>query len=221
MGNDANGRYISDASINLQSGIDLHPGGRFTATTKALLQAVNADLRFDGMEILVTADNSRWIFSAASALADTTSNLVITPTNGTGAWLRVDRHVALKLAIAFGNADADVLFAMPASGFRLMLQSVFWEVTTSFAGGSSSAIGISSATAPHDTKGDLLGGSGGDVAAMLVSTTAMTQGTIGVSYSSAPKMAVLEPAATLRFDRITSAFTSGAGFVHAVGRLIA
>ena len=109
---------------------------------------------------------------------------------------------------------------MPA-GFTLEFEKFFWEVTADFTGGSSSAIGVSSADAPHSTQGDLLGGAAGNVLAELTAAIGYTQGTIGVSYSAAPKLAVLVATDTVRFDRITSAFTAGAGFVHAVAHRIA
>ena len=127
--------------------------------------------------------------------------------------------VHLKLPIAAADADAKVLYTVP-KGLALLIEQAFWQVTEDWTGGSSSAIGISSDTAPHDTKGDLLGGAAGDVLASLTAAIGYTQGTIGVSYSAAPKLVVLAAESTVRLDRITSAFTAGAGFVHLVGRFL-
>jgi hypothetical protein len=92
----------------------------------------------------------------------------------------------------------------------------YWEVTTGFTGGSSSAIGISSSNSTgHTTKGDLLGGSGGDVAATLVA--GYPSGTIGADIAAGLMMVAAD---TVRFDRITSAFTAGAGAAHLVGFLV-
>lgn len=143
--------------------------------------------------------------------------LVLPPAVGSGYWQRSGSLLHVKLPIGFALADAAVLFTTPV---RLLLEQAFWEVTTDFAGGSSSAIGLSGSVAPHTTKGDLLGGATGDVAAALTAAIGVTQGTIGVSFSAAPKMAVLEAGSAVRFDRITDAFTSGAGFVHLACRLI-
>ncbi len=128
--------------------------------------------------------------------------------------------VHLKLAIGFGTADAAVLATVPA-GYALTLGKLWWEVTTSFTGGSSSAIGVSSDDTDYATKGDLLGGATGDVLATLVSTGRVHKGgTIGAKFGS---NGIVQVAAgkVLRFDRITSAFTAGAGFVHVEGRLVA
>lgn len=123
----------------------------------------------------------------------------------------------LKLPFDSTTPDGAVLYTVP-TGKRLLVEQAYWEITTPFTGGSSSAIGVSSDVAPHDTKGDILGGATGDVAATLVA--GQTQGTIGASFSAAPKLVVLEPGAKIRFDRITSAFTAGAGFLHLIGRLL-
>lgn len=214
------GTFIAMYSREIVSGVYMSNSGKVFASTKATLKTLPAAARFDGLEALVLADNSRWVFRSASALVDVTDNLVLSPSAGSGAWLRADKAISMAFAIAFGTADAAALFTMPASGFRLRADQVYWEITTSFAGGTNSAIGVSASIAPHSTKGDLLGGSGGDVAAAITSTIGVTQGTIGVSYSAAPKIVVLEPTAVVRYDRIVDVYTSGAGFVHIDGVLI-
>lgn len=124
----------------------------------------------------------------------------------------------LKLPISFATADAAVLFTVP-DGQRALIEATFWEPTADFTGGSSSAIGLSSSNAKHNTKGDLLGGASGDVAAALQEADGVGTGTIGANLSS-DAIVVLEAGDTIRFDRITSAFTAGTGFAHVVGRLI-
>ena len=203
-----------DTGRRIQPLVSFHP--QLTAATKAALKALPADLRMDGMQAVVSADGSRWVFSGASTAADTTDHLVLTPDAGSGRWLRTDQTVPIKLPIGFATADAATLFTVPA-GFRLQLDPLFWEVTADWTGGSSSAIGISSADAPHETKGDLLGGATGNVLADLTAAIGKTQGTKGVSFTTTPPgVVVLEATDTIRFDRITSAFTAGAGFVHAI-----
>lgn len=134
-----------------------------------------------------------------------------------GTWLRnVPSNFALKVAVAFGLLDAAVLLTVPTSR-RLLIERVFWEITTGFTGGTSSAIGISADTAPNNTKGDILGGASGDVAAALV--VGLKGGTIGAKFGS-NGVVVLEPGVKVRFDRITSAFTAGAGYVHLCGRVL-
>lgn len=115
--------------------------------------------------------------------------------------------VTVKVAVSKDNADADVIYTIPA-GHRLRLARSYWHVTTPFTGGASSAIGVSSSNAAYATKGDILGGASGDVLAGL---TAGFKGTAGAKMgANAP--VILEPGDTLKFDRITSAFTAGAGY---------
>lgn len=122
---------------------------------------------------------------------------------------------SLHLAIDATMTDGTVLYTVP-QGQSLLIEDAFWDVTTPFSGGSSSAIGVSSNTAPASAKGAILGGASGDTAATLGST-GKKQGTAG----SAMATDVLLPAgATIRLDRITSAFTAGAGFVDIVGRFV-
>src|SRR3954466_4354256 len=65
----------------------------------------------------------------------------------------------LTFPVDFNKADAAVLFTVPSApaGLRLQVTRCFWEVTTPFTGGASSAIGLSSSNASYNTKGDLLG----------------------------------------------------------------
>jgi len=179
-------------------------------TTTALLAAIPAEERQDQMTCLCTADNSNWMFSAASSAADTASTLAVAPSAGSGAWLRIDKLVDIKVAVAFGTADAAVLFTVP-TGFRLRPTRPWWEVTADFTGGSSSTIGMSSSNAAYATKGDLQGGASGDALAAL--TAGIRGGTVGAKVASLG-LVVLVAGDTVRFDRITSAFTAGTGFAH-------
>jgi hypothetical protein len=191
-----------------------------TVADRTALAGLNKAARADGMLCIVASDRSEWVFTQASSAVDTTQNLVVTPTDAAGgAWLRVDSYIDLKLAIAFGTADAAALFTVP-TGFIVRFGRLFWEVTTSFTGGASSAIGVSSTNANFNTKGDLLGAAGGDVAATLVSTGSPYKGgTLGAKYGS-NGIVVLVAGDVLRYDRITSAFTAGVGFVHAEAQII-
>ena len=133
------------------------------------------------------------------ALAD---QLIAAQANGLPFWL--------ALPIAFGTADAATLFTVP-TGFRMFVHRALWEVATGFTGGVSSAIGVSSDATGFSTKGDILGGASGDVAATLVAGIA--GGTLGAKFAS-NGVIVLSAGKILRFDRITSAFTAGSGLVH-------
>ena len=183
--------------------------------TIAALVALAADAveRVHGNEILVDEDQSRWRFHESSTVADASGNLVRTPTYGTGRWLRIPGTIDLSLPVTFETADGAVLFTVPA-GARLILGRGYWDVTTGFTGGSSSAIGIAG-PAPHDTAGDLLGGSSGDVAATL--TVGVKLGTIGTDTAAG---VMLKAGDTVTFERITSAFAAGAGRARFVAHLL-
>jgi hypothetical protein len=185
------------------------------ATLAALIAlAATHPAHVAGNVVLVDADGSEWVYSPTSALtAD--SIFVATPTYAAGRWLRKTGTVDLKMAIAFGTSDAAVLATLPA-GARFLLRRGYWEITADFTGGSSSAIGASSSGTGYTTKGDLHGGSSGDVAASL--TAGVRAGTIGADVAAG---VLLVAGDTVRFDRITSAFAAGSGFLHLVGELVA
>lgn len=116
---------------------------------------------------------------------------------------------AIKVPVDFNTADAAVLFTVPV---RSRMIAAYWEVTTPFTGGAASTIGVSSSQAPYTAKGSVHGGAAGDATATLVA--GVMQGTQGSAVTAGNKVVMLEAGSTLRFDRITSAFTAGAGFVH-------
>lgn len=188
-------------------------------TTLAALKAVGADDRAHGMQA-VLADGSRWWFHSSSALtADDV--LVVAPTAGSGRWLRAVGFALLELAFTFATADAAVLLTVPA-GAKLQLLEPAWKSDVSLTGGSSSAIGLSSNKTGFTAKGALLGGAAGDVAATLVAATTLTMGTIGSGFDTLAKRRVIwEPTETIRFDRITSAFTAGSGKAVVAANVIA
>lgn len=188
--------------------------------TRTALAAIAAGSRADGDIVIIDQDGSQWYFASASALAaDGLSvegcNIVIVPGAGSGRWLRKDSIFVAKIPIAFGTADAAQLMLVPAGYSVKIVDDPSWDVTTGFTGGSSSAIGISSSNTGSSTKGDLLGGASGDVTATLGSA-GVKQGTVGAKMGSFANRRACRIEATeyLRFDRITSAFTAGAGFVN-------
>jgi 3-hydroxyisobutyrate dehydrogenase-like beta-hydroxyacid dehydrogenase len=142
---------------------------------------------------------------------------VVAPTAGTGVWVRVDTEVDLGFAFDFNKADAAVLYTVPTNAI-LHVRRGYWKVTTSFTGGASSAIGLSSSNAAYNTKGDLLGGAAGDVAAALTSGAPVRPGTIGAKTAAG---VFLVGGDTIRFDRVTSAFTAGVGEAHLICDILA
>lgn len=117
----------------------------------------------------------------------------------------------LKLAVDFTKADAAVLYTVPV-GLKFRVARAFWENTIAWTGGSSSAIGLSSSNAGYNTKGDLQGGSGGDLTAAM--GTGYKGGSAIGAKLVAPGVVVLVAGDTIRFDRIASVYTAGAGFAH-------
>lgn len=139
-------------------------------------------------------------------------------TNAAGTWERNGSDMfSCKIPIDYTLADATVLYTVP---IRARLIAAYWEITADWTGGSSSAIGLSSSKAPHNTKGDIHGGASGDVAATLVASAGVVRGTQGLSVTATPFVVVLEAADTIKFDRITSAFTAGTGYVHLEWRVV-
>lgn len=187
---------------------------------RAALAAVAAAVRQDGQTVLVRSDGSLWTFIAAETASidgatTATSHLVIAPDAGTGRWVRARTSFTMKIAIDKTMTDAAVLCTVPAGYCLKIADDPHWDVVTGWTGGSSSAIGISTSNAAGSTKGDILGGASGDVTATL-GTAGIKAGTIGGKMGTvANRRALLLVAAdTLRFDRITDAFTAGAGYVE-------
>lgn len=213
---------IEDGFVYLQQGLAVSgPTGASIGASessgvadKAALQAIPAASRHDGMLVMVRADGSLWRFDAASTLtSDEGEELAIEPDAGAGCWLAADKAKVLKLPFSFADADAHALLTVPAGFVLRLIGCPFWDVTTSFAGGSSSAIGVSTDVTGYDTKGDLLGGAAGDVEAGL--TAGVRAGTLGGELNDNVGFAALAliEGDVIRYDEITSAFTSGAGFV--------
>lgn len=192
-------------SPNLRDILHLQTG----LASLAELKALPARYLYDGLQARVLGGGA-WRYSAASVLVND-DLLVVEPTSEAGAWIREGAFVDLKLAISSANTDAQVLYTVPA-GFELWVPGSAWEVTADWTGGSSSAIGLSSSSTFFATKGDLLGGAAGDVLATLVAAGRKYKGTIGADVGKPGS--TLVGGDTIRFDRITSAFTAGAGFAH-------
>lgn len=181
---------------------------------RAALSAVTAASRAAGQVVMVLSDRSTWVFDAAgTATEDEAQELIVEPDAGAGQWLRADAAFIARIPVGFGDADGAAIFTVPA-GFALRLIGLpFWDITTAFTGGTSSAIGVSTSITGYDTKGDILGGASGNVLADL--TAGIQAGTLGGElddHVGLQALALVE-GDELQFDRITSAFTAGAGFV--------
>jgi len=182
------------------------------------LKAIAASSRFTGLRVLVTADGSKWKFSATSPLTGD-DLLAATPAAGTGVWLREEGTVDLSMAITSATTNNQVLLTLQ-SGQRLRPADFYWETTLAWSGGSSSGIGLNSNKTGFSTAGDLLGNTLGDVAATLV--TGVTAGTVGGGFDTVTKRhnAIFVSGDTIRFNRVVSAYTTGAGNAHAIVDLL-
>ncbi len=189
--------------------------------TLAQLKAQNVNQQLPNIEDLVLSDDSVFFYHPTSSL--TPDDIFVVAPDAIGGVAQPGRYlrspgmmVDIKMPIAFGTLDAAVLATIPTNA-QLMVVRGYWEPTADWTGGTSSAIGLSSSQAPYNTKGDLLGGASGDVAATLVASAVVTPGTIGADIAAG---VILKGGAAIRFDRIASAFATGAGFAHLVGMLI-
>jgi hypothetical protein len=176
--------------------------------TKALLVAELATDRLDGNQYNVESGGA-WQYIAAGTAVDASQNMVLAPYDGVGCYVLMPGELDLTLPFTFATADATVLFTVPTNA-RIEILRGFWQVTTGFTGGASAAIGASSSNAGYATKGDLLGGAAGDVAATLVVGNTIP-GTVGAKFAGG---VILVAGDTIKFNAITSAFTAGAGYLH-------
>jgi hypothetical protein len=189
--------------------------GASTVATRTALKALAAADRYNGQLVLVQEDGSLWRFNSTSTqVEDTADELVQGPSAGTGKWIRADKAFILKVPVSYANTDALAIETIPAGMTLKLTAHPFWEITTGFDGGSSSANGISTSLTGFDTKGDLLGGASGELTA-AIGTAGIKAGTEGGELNDLTGFkAMLFVAGTeIRYDRITSAYTAGAGFV--------
>lgn len=192
-----------------------------SVATMAALTALGAAApeRTHGNIIDVDADGSRWYWHSTSTL--TSDGILVQAADdapSAGRWLRAPGRVALDLPFTYATADGATLLTIP-TGAVFKLDSAHWRITTGLTGGTASAIGVASTGAT--TAGDILGGASGDVAATL--TAGRKAGTVGALMDSDSELHDRLYVATnaFTFERITSAFTAGAGYVVLVGDLIA
>lgn len=182
------------------------------------LKAIPDANRADGMMVNVQTGTGggveTWIFNATSTATDATESLVAQPAAGSGRWLFLGGTCTLTIPVTFATADNAVIYTVPV-GARLHPRESWWDVGTSWTGGSSAAIGVHASVSGYSTKGDILGGAGGDVLATLVSTATRMTGTEGTKLATRTLGRLIMVAAdTLNFDRIVDAFSAGAANVR-------
>lgn len=199
------------------SWIGILPNVTSVATVTAL-KAIAATGRYNGLIVLIRDSQSLWQFHSTSALTGD-DFLAIAPTAGTGRWLRVPGTVDISIPVTSATADAAILMTLQA-GMRMIPRKLYWDTSITWSGGASSTIGISSTKTGFSTKGDLLGGAAGESGGVLV--PGIAPGIIGVGLDSVAKQwsAVFVSGDTFRFDRVTSAFTTGASNAHVVASLL-
>ena len=200
---DANGRY---RSVFESAGL----------LTVAQLKAIQPEAEDNGKIVQISTGNF-YVYDADSILTGDDA-LVIAPTNGPGLYLlAAGYNFDLAVAVAFGKADAAAHLTSPNTAFLAALGRSYWEVTADWTGGTASTIGASLSAAPHSTKGDVIGGSAGDADATLVAAGGKLLGTIGTDVAGG---ILWKGNVAVRHDRITSAFTAGAGYIHLIGRML-
>jgi len=187
-----------------------------TGLTAGQMTALKPSQRVAGMPARVGSLNYSW--NATSVLtADGVMVAAADDAPAAGRWLLQPGQLAdLVLPITFATADAAVLLTVP-TGAAIKLVDAWWEVTGAWTGGTSSAIGVSSDNGDLSTKGDILGGAGGDLLAGLV--VGEFQGTTGAVDLATNPIAGLVATEIVRFDRIVSAFTAGTGNVHILAHI--
>jgi hypothetical protein len=190
----------------------------YSVSALAGLKAIATADRVHGQQVLID-NGKRYRFRSDGALTGD-DQLVVTPDAGTGRWQLLEGAVTLAIPFTSATADAAILYTFP-TGSIFQLLTAFYVVSTTFAGGTNSGIGVSSSNLTgFTTKGDIIAET---VAAALVSTAAVTPGTIGAVMDTLTeqKTAIFTAGKTIRHDRTTSAFTSGAATLYCSGILIA
>jgi hypothetical protein len=182
-------------------------GAKVRPNQLALVQNPVSSLNYSGP--------STYQWQVGYAGSDATAQLVVDPgAGGTGKWVCVDKYFNMHFTnITFATADAAVLFTVP-TGFRLAPWRFFMETGNAWSGGAG-AIGVSSSNAAFNTKGDLMGGAAGDVAANM--GAAGFHGTIGTkmaaSYTTRPPV-VLVAGDTIRWDVVVAGYNAGNGILN-------
>ncbi len=198
------------------------------AASKTELKGVLSTDLYEGDLLRLATNGNAWRWSALSVAADATENLVLVPADlaasaayisnpllAPGRWLLQPGVVDIALPFTYATANNAVLWTAPV-GSLLLLDHAYWEVTTGFTGGSSSSLGVNTSNASGSSAGDVLGGSGGDIAATLV-TGAVIHGTIGGKTAAGIFVVAAD---TIKFNRIVDAYAAGVGIAHVLAKLL-
>ncbi len=171
----------------------------------AAVEALKAEMH-DGV-ILVNGTPFIWI--PASTANDSTKQVSIRPTaidsGDPGRFEILGRSFALNMAVTYQTANDAVLFTVP-TGFRLVVQRLFYRVSDGFVN-ASGRVGASSSNAAYNTAGDLIGGAGGDAAAALAA--GVRGGTIGTKFGSNGAVELVA-GDTIKWNVIAPGYTAGA-----------
>ncbi len=198
--------------------------------TAAALRALDGSKRFDGDLAHVSKINevvsgnalatpASYRFVSGSTTPDNNqSQLAVVPTSGSGSgrWVRADLAFELILPITFATADANALATIPAELWLVPTYlGPWWEMITAWTGGAAPTIGLSytNQATPVNVPGSLLGGAGGDGTFPVRS---YYRGTAGSHFTGGLKRIVLNPGATINYDRVSTPdnFTAGTGNAH-------
>lgn len=186
-------------------------GAKLFNKTVALVGQINETV---SSVALATPAAYRWVAGSTSP-DNNQSQLCVVPTTGSGSgrWLRADQSFDLILPVTFATADAAALCTVPAELCLLPhYLGPFWEMITAWAGGAAPMIGLSYTNqATALSQGSLLGGGAGDG---TFPQRSYYRGTAGFAFGTGLRRIVLNATATVNFDRIVDAFTSGTGNAH-------
>ncbi|RTL30301.1 MAG: hypothetical protein EKK55_02180 [Rhodocyclaceae bacterium] len=173
----------------------------------------------------VLIDGVPFVWSETSTRNDASNLIYLRPTlltsGDAGRFIVDTRSLNLRIPVTAAQADAATIFTVPTGcAFKVVDPGFWWDITTtSFTGGSSASMGISSNKTGFTGKGSLLGGTGGDVLATLATSASPTLGTRGFRTFPAGSrivtetLAVASAAATPSYtiDQLLAVKTVGTG----------
>lgn len=176
---------------------------------------------WDG-RVLIDGRPFRW--DETTTVTDDGYKVAVKPTantESTGAFLLDEAHTIMRFPVTKSTADAAALWTVPTGVILLLVHPFAWieQITANWTGGTNAAVGMSTNKSGFNTKGDLLGGKGGLLAADLTTTIGQTLGKRGTLARPAGSVlfeenaAVASAAATPRFavKQLLYAKTIGTG----------